>query len=118
MTITPGSWNLTIYQGGTFTYTITWTDQNNALINLTGYAAELKARSSISDTLPFLDMTSSNGQITLGGAAGTVTLTLTASQTAALPLGTGVYDLKMTSPSGNQDFLLQGSLTIQLMSTR
>jgi hypothetical protein len=117
MTITPGNFNFTIFCGGTFNYVITWKDQNGALINLMGYSAEMKIRSSLTDPTVLLDLTSSNGGIALGGTAGTVTLNASAATTAALAPGCAVYDLKLTNGSDNE-FLLQGTINIQQMVTR
>jgi len=120
MTITPGNWNFTIYQGGTFRYVITWKDENNTPINLTGYSAQMQARTSAASATTLLDISTASGGITLGGSAGTITLFLSAAATAALKEGVGVYDLRLTAPGGNpdNDFIIQGNLVVQQMATR
>ena len=118
MTITPGNWNFRIYQGASWIYTIIYTTASGTPIDLTGYSAQMMCRSDINAVVPFLDMSTTNDLITLGGSAGTITFSLTPAQTAALFEGTGIYDLKLTNPSGEQDFLIQGAIAVQLMSTR
>jgi hypothetical protein len=54
----------------------------------------------------------------LGGAAGTITLTISATDTAALTSGRGVYDLELVSGSGIVTRLLQGVATISRNVTR
>lgn len=70
--------------GATFDVTMTYRDGSNALVNLTGYSAQLTAVRNIGDVTPWLDMSTANGRIILGGVAGTIQFLLTAAQTAAL----------------------------------
>jgi len=117
MTITPGNWNLTVYKGGTFSYTITWTDQSNTPINLTGYTAKMMVRQSLDSAAAILTLTTENGGITLGGSAGTIALSIDKTTTAALPALIGLYDLEIISPGGGVDFLTQGYVNIRQMVT-
>lgn len=112
MTIQPGCWDFKIRQGATFETTITWTDDQGNLINLSGYTAEMQVRYEASDPSPIVNLTSSNGGITLGGAAGTIALLLAASATAALQPYAALYDLKLTSPGGDAQFLLRGNFIV------
>ena len=56
--------------------------------------------------------------ITLGGAAGTITLDQTATQTTALAIGSCVYDLELVSGANVVTRLLQGELIISAEVTR
>lgn len=118
MTITPGNFNFIIYAGRTLDILLTWADQNNSPINLTGYTAQLEARYNLTDSSPFITLTTSNGGIILGDAAGTITIFMSPGATSSLIAGEGVYDLEMTSPAGQQDSLIQGIVTVQEMPTR
>lgn len=60
----------------------------------------------------FLDLTTENGGITLGGAAGTITIFISAQQTAEITAGDGFYDLELQSASGLVYRLLQGNMYI------
>jgi hypothetical protein len=111
-----GSYNFTIEQGATFNLLMTWKIDNVA-VNLTGYTARLQARIDVDETETILSLTTGAG-ITLGGAAGTITLDQSAAQTAALPKGEYVYDLELQSSSGNVTRLLQGELNISAEVTR
>ena len=112
MTITPGIYDLTIYQGATLSTQLTWLDHNNNPVNLSSYtAAELQARTNFDDATPFINLTMGNG-ITLGGSAGTVTLAMSAAATQAIQVNGGVYDLILTDQTGTVTRLLQGNVII------
>jgi hypothetical protein len=111
-----GSYNFTIEQGATFNLLMTWKIDNVA-VNLTGYTARLQARIDVDETETILSLTTGAG-ITLGGAAGTITLDQTATQTALLPKGEYVYDLELQSSGGVVTRLLQGELNISAEVTR
>ena len=111
-----GSYNFTIEQGATFNLLMTW-KIDNVPVNLTGYTARLQARVDVEDTETILSLTTGAG-ITLGGAAGTITLDQTATQTALLPTGEYVYDLELQSSGGIVTRLLQGELNISAEVTR
>jgi hypothetical protein len=95
---------------------MTWKIDNVA-VNLTGYTARLQARIDVDETETILSLTTGAG-ITLGGAAGTITLNQTATQTALLPKGEYVYDLELQSSGGIVTRLLQGELNISAEVTR
>jgi len=111
-----GEYNFTIEQGATFNLLMTWKIDNVA-VNLTGYTARLQARIDVDETETILSLTTGAG-ITLGGAAGTITLNQTATQTALLPKGEYVYDLELQSSGGIVTRLLQGELNISAEVTR
>ncbi|MCY1167132.1 hypothetical protein D9M73_70890 [compost metagenome] len=96
----PGAYALTIYQGATFQLRVIWQDSNRVPIDLTGYTARMQIRERLAATTTLANMTTENGGITLGGAAGTIDLLLTAVETAAISAIRGVYDLELVSPTG------------------
>jgi len=77
----------------------------------------MQLRKNIEDTSNILELTTSNGRISLGGVAGTVTLTIAASDTAALSAIEGVYDLELVS-GDTVEKLLKGTFTVQREVTR
>ena len=108
-----GSYDFTIYQGADWNITLTWI-ANGSVVDVTSYHAHLQARPSYasqSSTI-FIDISDQTSGITLGGTAGTITLALTAAQTAALSFTQASYDLKLTSGSGAVTRLLQGSISL------
>lgn len=122
-----GSYNLCIYQGETFTRIFIWTagpgtagstpgsipavGSSPLPVDLTGYTATLQIRPYQLTTAPLLYDASRN--ITLGGTAGTITLSIPAPTTETFIWWSGFYDLLMTDSSGNVTPLLNGTVTIQ-----
>lgn len=99
----PGKYDFTIYQGATLTKTITW--QN---VDLTGYSAAMQLRDDHGKLL--LDVGQLAGGLVINGTAGTVTITIPASETTTLDFDSARYDLKLTSTTSVR--LLQGTITI------
>jgi hypothetical protein len=111
-----GTLDFTIEQGATFNLLLTW-KINGTLVNLTGYTARLQARVDVQDTTTVLSLTTGAG-ITLGGAAGTISIDQTATQTALLPMGEYVYDLELIASNATVTRLVQGELNISPEVTR
>jgi hypothetical protein len=115
---TPGEYDLTVLQGATFQLRVIWKDSTGAAINLSGYTARMQMRERLTSTTTLADMTTENGGISLGGAAGTVDLLLTAAETAAITAIRGVYDLELVSASGVVSRVLGGSVDFSKEVTR
>lgn len=116
MSIEPGDYDFTIYQGANFVRVFTWKDETDTLVNLTGYTARMQIRKKIDGDI-LADMTTVNGKIVLGGALGTITASLTAAETAAIS-NNGVYDLELISSGGVVSRLLQGDVTLSKEVTK
>ena len=111
------TYDITIEQGATFSQLVTYKESGVA-VNLTGYTARMQVRSTLESATTVVELTTANSRITLGGSAGTITLTISATDTAALTAGRGVYDLELVSGSGIVTRLLQGVATISRNVTR
>ena len=61
-----GIYHLTIEQGATLDRTLTWTDGDGVLVDLTGYTARAQVRDGKDATSAEVDLTTENGGITLG----------------------------------------------------
>lgn len=102
-----------IEQGATFQQTLTLKDSSDAVINLTGYTAEMDLRKNQDDSNEVITLTTSNSRITMGGVAGTIILTISATDSAALSVGDGVYDLEITDSNGKVDRIMEGTYSIR-----
>ncbi len=87
----------TIKQGSVFDETVIWKDSTGTAYNLTGYTAKAEGRKNKADSSTVVTFT-----VALGGAAGTIRLTLTAAQTRAFTFDKAFYDVEV-SPSGAAD---------------
>jgi hypothetical protein len=112
------SHDLQIAQGATYSQVINWkTGSTPAFVNTTGYTARMQLRTSYSAASASLELTTSNSRISLTNA-GVITLSLTATETAALAAGRYVYDLEMVSSGGQVTRLLEGVVTVSPEVTR
>jgi hypothetical protein len=113
-----GKYDLKINQGETLSRVLTWKDSSGNPIDLTSFTARMQGRVSPDASATLFELTTANSGITLGGTAGTITLSMTAAATAALSEGTGFYDLELISGGGVVTRLLQGNLIISREITR
>lgn len=109
------SWNPLIKQGDTFVATITVTG-----VNLAGYTVRSKGRASHASNQTVWDLSTATGGISVSaGADSIVTLTLTATETAALTAWScGVYDIEYQSPAGVVTRFLEGNFVVSGESTK
>jgi hypothetical protein len=114
-----GIYNIVADQGATLSRTITWKDSAKKAINITGYTARMHVRATVESASTILELTTANSRITLGGSSGTVTMTVSASDMAAIPEGKYVYDLEIVAPStGVVNRLIQGNFVVRPEVTR
>lgn len=119
------NYNFTIEQGATFSKVITWKDSTGAGINLTGYTVtgKIKRRTTDQTALATFTATLANQ----GSNPGQFTLSLSATETAALPTASGptaekvllecVYDIEASS-GGTVYRLLEGIASVSPEATR
>ena len=114
--ITPGTYNITVWQGADYDKTFTCT-QNGTSLNWTGYTARMQVREAADSTAYLLNLTDTSG-ITFGGTAGTIAVVITATQSSAISAGSYAYDLELISSGNIVTRLLQGSFTVSGNVTR
>jgi hypothetical protein len=112
-----GQYHIVTDQGATFTRQLTWKDDTGAAVNLTGYTARMQLRTSVQNDSVVLELTDANGRIALGGAAGTITLTVTAADMTTLPPLKYVYDLELVNGTVVTR-LVQGTFIVRPEVTR
>ena len=110
--------NFIIDQGANWFVTFVYKDAAGTPINITGYTAALQIRDTYADSTTDLSLTSPSGGITITGATGTIAVTATAVQTAAIAAGNYVYDLEITSTGGIVTRLVQGKISVSPQVTR
>jgi len=112
-----GKYNFVIEQGATFTRVLTWKDSTGTAVNLTGYTARMQLREITESGTVILSLTTENSRISLGGSAGTVTLTILAADTTTMSPGSYVYDLELIT-GATVYRLVQGTATVSAEVTR
>lgn len=113
-----GHWDFYIEQGVDWGKQITWKDSAKAFIITSGYTADMQVRASRRSSSILVELSTSNDRITVTGASGLFTLSLTAVETRALDFDTGVYDFEVTSAAGMVYRLLEGNITLSKEVTR
>ncbi len=111
------SLDLCIPAGASFSRVIRW-KADGANVNLTGFTARAQIRPTSASATTTLSLTTENSRIALGGTAGTITLVISATDTAAIAAGRYVYDLELVSAGGIVTRLLQGIVTVSANVTR
>jgi len=121
-----GNYNMLCQQGASFARVIaleqprTPTEQNPAeyeIYPLANHTARMQVRRTIESTTPMISLTTENGRIAINSAAGLITLSISAADTAALT-SSGVYDLEIISSGGLVSRVIQGTFTLSLEVTR
>ena len=115
--MTAGTFHFTIEQGTDLVLPLTYRNPAvaplvGAPIDLTGCSASMMIRRAYDDAAPLVSLSTTAGGIVLGGAAGTILISVDSSVTALLPAGTAVYDLLLLDSLGNPMRLVQGNVTI------
>jgi hypothetical protein len=91
----------------------------NQPIDLAGYTARMQIKGKIVDTVSILSLTSSPAAgIVLDNTDKTITITISADQTALLTFKTAVYSLEMVSLDGVVTEIMGGKITLEPEVTR
>jgi hypothetical protein len=99
-------------------YTTSGVLEYNKPVDLTGYTARMQLREKITSSTTLLELTSANGGVVLDNANKTITIIITATQTAELNFNTAVYNLELVSNGGEVTSMLYGSVSLIKEVTR
>lgn len=114
--MTAGSYNFTIEQGTKFSTVLTW-KSGGALVDLTGWTAELEAKSDAPERPVVLSLSTTvdeNGNgIILGGEDGTITLLAKSALTLPMDFSNADFQLNLIDPSGEPKALIKGALSLE-----
>jgi len=105
--------NLTVDQGATFNALIDISDDSGNAQNLTGYTVAGQVRKSY-DSTTYTAFSASVSNAT----GGTISISLTSTQTNALAAGRYVYDVEITSSGGVVTRVLEGQVEVTPGVTR
>jgi hypothetical protein len=111
-----GEYSFTIECGTDWSLVLTHKDSSGSAIDNTGYSANMDIRSAAGGSL-IENLSSTGGEITLGGTNGRITLALTDTATGAITAGRYVYDLELTNDSGSIERLIEGNVTFKAQIT-
>lgn len=98
-------------------YTSGGTLEFNTPVNLASYTARMQIRQKLGDENIVLSLTTENGGILIDNNFKTITITITAAQTATLAFNAAVYDLELVQ-NGTVTRFAQGTLILNKEVTR
>mgnify|MGYP000058012054 FL=1 len=107
--IEPATYNIEAYQGATYTLNMTY-KIDGVVVDLTGYTAAMQVRVSPGSVATILSL-ESGVEITLGGAAGTIAVEVSATVMAAVVAGNYQYDFDLNAGSQGTR-LIRGKFTV------
>jgi hypothetical protein len=102
--------NIVIDQGTTFDTSVSLTDENGDALDLSGYSANAQIRKWYSST--------NSTAFSTALSTGTISLSLTSTQTSALEPGRYVYDIIIRSSSNSVTRVVEGIVTVTPRVTR
>lgn len=120
-------YDLIMIQGSTFGLSITVNDSAGNTKNLVSHSARMQLRPSYSSQTITENLTTANGEILLGGEAGTIDIKLSAERTANIkvdltngkpPKSNYVYDFELIDSANQVSKLLYGDVTVYGEVTR
>lgn len=114
-----GKYNTVIEQGAVFRRSMIWKDSNNAVIDLTGYTAEMQIRQKKDSETILHTLSTSNGGITITGAQGKIDLFISADTTAEFDFTSAYYDLELNPGDDAEKVrMLEGIISLSKEVTR
>jgi tRNA threonylcarbamoyladenosine modification (KEOPS) complex Pcc1 subunit len=115
--VNPGRYNLTVYKGTTFDLKPVWKIGGVPVI-LENYSADMQVRYA-SDAPSIIELSTSNGRITIDSAYGRINLHISAADTTPLPAGVYQYDLNLTNTvDGTVYKILEGAFIVKVSITQ
>jgi hypothetical protein len=81
-------------------------------VDLGGYTARMKIKRTVKDTASLVELTTANAKIVLDNVAKTISLLISATDTALLTFTSGVYDLELVSAGSVVTRLVEGNVTV------
>ena len=107
MAIKPATYNFTLQRRSDHSIPLLFKDSNNSAINLTGFTVEAQVWQE-TRTTKYADFSVTYTD----RAAGSVSISLTDTQTATFTPNVLKYDVLLTAPSGTKEYYLEGNIFI------
>jgi len=110
---------LTIEQGATYNQTIQYLSSDGITpINLAGASAKMQIRPTAESTILIIELSTSNGRITITPATGRIAFYISDEDTTTLTAGKYVYDLELYLLDQTTVRLMEGKVSIIANVTR
>jgi hypothetical protein len=113
--------NLVLYQGATFRLSLLVRNKTTgAPVDLTGHTARMQVRPTVDSSTVLIEATTANGKIVISPLAGSIVVTIPASETNSYATASAVYDLE-TEDSSSPAIVkrrIEGTITLSKQVTR
>lgn len=116
-----GKLDLLIEQGATFKQQLLIKQGDSAAapaMDLTGYTARMHMRTAVESADVAMECNTINGRINITPLEGRIDIVISATDTAALTIDGGVYDLEIESAGGEVTRVVQGKVKLSREVTR
>lgn len=116
-----GKLDLFIEQGATFKHTLfvkQGEGESAPAADLTGCAARMQIRESVDAAAPIIELSTTNGRLSITPLAGRIDMVIAATDTAAMNFETGVHDVELITAGGEVTRLVQGKVKLSREVTR
>jgi len=109
-----GDWSKTMYQGDDFTYTLTWSDDDENAVDLSGYTIYYSAKKTqTSSSFIFNYNTNEDDEISITDAdSGQFTIDIGGGTISNFDFFNAIHEVVAVSSSGERTKLLHGELTL------
>ena len=104
--------NITIPQGANASFTYTVTDDDDNILDLTGYTGASQMRKH------YTSLNAHSFDVTINGNNGSVSISMNAATTGIITHGRYVYDCEITSPGGAVTRIVEGIATVTPQVTK
>lgn len=105
-----------IPQGTTYIHSFAYNDVDGVPIDLSGFAARMQFRKSVSTTETLYDVDDQTGELVTDATGVTLTIPAVASELFAFT--TCVFDIEIEAPGGQVTRIVQGSVVVDPEVTR
>lgn len=117
--MTAGRYQLTIEQGATYEQTIRYYNPDGVTpIDLAGCSAKMQIRETAANSTVLMELSTSNGRITITPASGQIVLYISDEDTDTMPAGKFVYDLELYHLDQTTTRLIEGKVSVHAAVTR
>lgn len=107
-----GQKNWEVDQNTTFSFSVEYQDNTGVPISLIGASAKMQVRDTKGGSKLAFSLTSPASGISIDGANGKLTITMTPTQTNKLFYPKSSYDIMITDSNGNKTKLVEGFITL------
>lgn len=104
-----------IEQGADWIWSLQFQDED---VDLSGYIAQFQARTDVDASSAVIDLSSTTAGLTVNTSTRSIDCSVSGLTTATYTTTTLVHDLKLVSPSGGRERLIEGVVTLSKQVTR